>query len=59
MHWIATRAISPMRSLSLDVIATLLISILLSTSMRRVVTISGILGIPLVNLTGCEIRFVF
>jgi hypothetical protein len=23
------------------------------------VTISGILGIPLVNLTGCEIRFVF
>ena len=26
---------------------------------RRGVTISGILGIPLVNLTGCVIRFVF
>jgi len=28
-------------------------------ALRQCVTISGILGIPLVNLTGCEIRFVF
>ena len=30
-----------------------------ATTFHPSVTISGILGIPLVNLTGCEIRFIF
>ena len=50
-HWTSSSI-----TVSLPTSATEIKSFIIST---RGVTILGILGIPLVNLTGCEIRFVF